>query len=81
MTTLEMQVGHQPDLEIDLPECTAVLNNYYIKEGNYIEEWNADVIGAKLSQAWESQRVITLRFSDDNPWHTVCCPKKTLTMF
>ncbi len=65
MTTLEMQVGHQPDLEIDLPECTAVLNNYYIKEGNYIEEWDADVIGAKLSQAWESQRVITLRFSDD----------------
>lgn len=66
MTTVEMQMGHQPDFEIDLPECTAVLNNYYIKEGNYIEEWDMDVIGAKLCEAWENQQVVTLRFSDDS---------------
>ena len=64
MTTAEMQMGHQPDSEIKLPECTAVLNNYYIKEGNYVEEWEPDKIGAKLS-AWEEQQVLTLRFSDD----------------
>lgn len=66
MTTAELQMGHQPDSELKLPECNAVLNNYYIKEGNYIEEWDLDFIGGKLSQAWEHQQVVTLRFSDDS---------------
>lgn len=66
MTTAEMQMGHEPDTEINLPQCTAVLNNYYIKEGNYIEEWQPDQIGAMLTQAWEEKRVLTLRFSDDS---------------
>ncbi|MCI9081747.1 MAG: hypothetical protein HFI70_05440 [Lachnospiraceae bacterium] len=64
MTTAEMQMDHQPDSEIKLPQCTAVLNNYYRKEGNYVEEWEPDLIGSKLSDAWENQQVITLRFSD-----------------
>ncbi len=66
MTTAEMQMGHEPDMEIDLPQCTAVLNNYYIKEGNYIEEWQPEQIGSMLAQAWEERRVLTLRFSDDS---------------
>ena len=66
MTTAEMQLGHEPDEEILLPECTAVLNNYYIKEGNYIEEWQPEQIGFMLAQAWEEKRVLTLRFSDDS---------------
>lgn len=65
MTTAEMQMGHEPDMEFDLPDCTAVLNNYYIKEGNYIEEWQPDQIGAMLAWAWEEKTVLTLRFSDD----------------
>lgn len=66
MTTAEMQMGHEPDMELDLPNCTAVLNNYYIKEGNYIEEWQPEHIGAMLSWAWEEKKVLTLRFSDDS---------------
>lgn len=66
MTTEEMQMGHMPNEEIDLPECTAVRNNYYIKEGNYIEEWDSERIGNILSEAWAQGRVVTLRFSDDS---------------
>lgn len=66
MTTAEMQMGHEPDMEFDLPDCTAVLNNYYIKEGNYIEEWQPDHIGTMLGSAWEEKTVLTLRFSDDS---------------
>ena len=44
-----MQISHEPDAELRLPECTAVLNNYYIKEGNYIEEWQPELIGGKLA--------------------------------
>lgn len=65
MTTGEMLMGHVPDSEIELPECTAVMNNYYIKEGTYIEEWNPELMGAILSEAWMQGRVVTLRFSDD----------------
>ena len=65
MTTAEMQLGHMPDSEQNLPECTSVVNNYYRKEGNYIETWEPDVIGSKLVEAWEAQQVITLRFSDN----------------
>lgn len=66
MTTAEMQMGHEPDMDISLPECTAVLNNYYIKEGNYVEEWHPEQLGAMLAKAWEGKQVITLRFSDDS---------------
>lgn len=66
MTTAEMQMGHEPNMEIELPNCTAVLNNYYIKEGNYIEEWRPEQIGIMLAKAWEERRVLTLRFSDDS---------------
>lgn len=66
MTTAEMQMGHEPDMDISLPECTAVLNNYYIKEGNYVEEWHPEQLGVMLAKAWEGKQVITLRFSDDS---------------
>lgn len=65
MTTAEMMMGHVPDAEIELPECTAVMNNYYIKEGTYIEEWNPEWMGALLTDAWMQGQVVTLRFSDE----------------
>lgn len=65
MTTAEMMMGHVPDAEIELPECTAVMNNYYIKEGTYIEEWNPEWMGALLTDAWMQGQVATLRFSDE----------------
>ena len=66
MTTAQMQMGHEPNGEIPLPECSAVLNNYYIKEGYYIETWDPDQIGAMLAPAWEERQVITLKFGDEN---------------
>lgn len=66
MTTAEMQMGHAPDPEMVLPECKAVMNNYYIKEGYYFEDWDPEKIGALLSEAWAQRRVITLRFSDES---------------
>ena len=65
MTTEEMQMGHVPDQNMVLPECTAVMNNYYIREGTYMEEWNPELMGAILSEAWVQGRVVTLRFLDD----------------
>ncbi|MCI9491674.1 MAG: hypothetical protein HFH42_00835 [Lachnospiraceae bacterium] len=65
MTTEEMLMGHVPDAAIDLPQCNAVMNNYYIKEGTYIEEWDPEWMGAILAEAWMQGRVVTFRFSDE----------------
>ncbi len=65
MTTEEMKMGHVPDANMELPDCTAVMNNYFIREGTYIEEWDPERMGAVLSQAWMQGRVVTLRFSDE----------------
>lgn len=64
MTTEEMLRSHIPNQELPLPECTAVENNYYIKEGKYIEEWNPDEIGTELSEAWTEKQMLILRFAD-----------------
>lgn len=65
MTTVEMQLNHTPDFEMPLPECTAVRDNYYRKEGKYMEIWDSEQIGAMMSQAWWEQSMLTLHFADE----------------
>lgn len=64
MTTEEMLRSHLPDGELNLPECTAVADNYYRKEGAYIEEWNPKVIGAYFAKAYEEKQIVTIRFAN-----------------
>ena len=64
MTTEEMLRSHLPDGELNLPECTAVADNYYRKEGAYIEEWNPEVIGAYFAKAYEEKQIVTVRFAN-----------------
>lgn len=64
MTTEEMLRNHTPDDGVVLPECTAAENNYYRKEGRYIQEWDPDVIGAYFSQAYTEKEMVTLRFAE-----------------
>lgn len=44
-TTEEMSVTHTPDDHMKLPECTAITNNYFVREGLYFTEWLPDEIG------------------------------------
>lgn len=64
MTTEEMMRSHVPDAQLNLPECTAVEDNYYRKEGKYIQEWKPDVIGTFFSKAYEEKGMVTLRFAN-----------------
>ncbi len=64
MTTEEMLQEHEPDGELNLPECTAVADNYYRKERAYIEEWNTEAIGAYFTQAYEEKQMISVRFAN-----------------
>lgn len=64
MTTEEMLRSHAPDGDLVLPECTAVENNYYTREGKYIQEWEPDAIGEACQQAYEEKGLVTFRFAD-----------------
>lgn len=64
MTTEEMLRSHVPDAGLALPECTETEDNYYRKEGKYIQEWEPDVIGSYFSQAYTEKEMITLRFAE-----------------
>lgn len=64
MTTEEMLQEHIPEGELNLPECTAVADNYYRKEGAYIEEWNTETIGAYFTQAYEEKQMVSVRFAN-----------------
>lgn len=54
VTTEEIERTHQPDGSMILPDCTAMVDNYYIREQKYITEWNPDVIGAEYARACEA---------------------------
>lgn len=65
MTTAEMLQNHIPDSEMPLPECNAVQDSYYRKEGKYMDTWNPQQIGNMMSQAWWEQSMLTLHFADE----------------
>ncbi|MEG1291658.1 MAG: hypothetical protein RSD28_05110, partial [Lachnospiraceae bacterium] len=44
MTTQEMEWNHMTEVEFQLPQCTAVTNNYFRKEGTYIESFEPKII-------------------------------------
>ena len=64
MTTEEMEWGHTPNGELELPECTAVENSYFVKEGKYLDAWDPDRIGGLLAEAQVNGQPVTLRFSE-----------------
>ena len=64
MTTEEMLREHTPEVDLELPECTALEANYFVREGKYLEEWDPDRIGGILAEAWAGGQAVTLRFSD-----------------
>lgn len=48
-----------------MPECTATADNYYVREGKYITEWEPEVIGQIYGAAYRNGAVTEeIRFSD-----------------
>ena len=51
VTTKELCVTHEPDYLIRLPECKEEKDNYYIREGLYLTEYDEDVLKLIFEQA------------------------------
>lgn len=67
ITTEEMLKDHQPQMKFELPKCTAVENNYYVREGRYYTSMDETVIaeiGALLKAAYEKgEKYVSVKFS------------------
>lgn len=68
ITTAEMQRNHTPQVKFPLPNCTAVKNNYYVKEKCYFSSLNAanvDAIGAAIRKSYDKGNGnVSIKFSN-----------------
>ncbi len=54
VTSEEIARTHRTDESFPLPECTSIEDNYFVRENRYFAEWNPDVVGAVLAEAWNA---------------------------
>lgn len=52
VTTKDLYVTHEPDESIRLPECVSQKDNYYVREGLYLDEYNEDKLRVIFEQAY-----------------------------
>lgn len=68
ITTAEMQRNHTPQVKFPLPNCTAVKNNYYVKEKRYFSSLDAasvDAIGAAIRKSYDKgSGNVSVKFSN-----------------
>ncbi len=65
VTTEELARDHTFDKTFTLPECIAVQDNYYRKEGLYFDTFEPDQIGLIIRTNWEGERsLVSIKCSD-----------------
>lgn len=65
ITTSELLKTHIPRDYFFLPECSSIEDNYYVREGLYITEWDPDYVGSIFHEAYidDSKNIATVKFS------------------
>lgn len=65
ITTEELLINHQPEVDFPLAVCDSIADNYYVQKQLFFDRWDADVIGKKLAEAFRNkQDSISIKFSD-----------------
>ena len=66
LTSDELQINHQPQVDFPLAACNSIENNYYVKNDLYFDCWDEELIGAKLAGAFERNRSdVSVKFADE----------------
>lgn len=67
VTTKELEVTHQISGDNGkLPDCTATTDNYYVREGLYVESYSEEQIGLIFEAAYSrNTNYVTIKCSDD----------------
>lgn len=67
ITTEEMLKDHSPQAPFELPQCTSMEQNYYVKEGRYFTSLDEETLaeaGAVFKRAYEKGRKhVSVKFS------------------
>lgn len=64
ITTAELLINHQPEVDFPLVECDSMEDNYYVQKDLFFDRWDADAVGSKLTAAFEEgQDSISIKFS------------------
>lgn len=62
VTTEQMEQTHTPDNVVELPICTAIEANYYVREGAYFTEWDEEKIEKIFADSYEKgEAYVTLK--------------------
>ena len=64
ITTAELMQTHTIDSSIKLPDCTAITDNYFSREGMLFTSWDEDGIGIALSNGYYNmEKTVSVKFS------------------
>lgn len=62
VTTEQMEQTHTPDNVVELPLCTAIDANYYVREGAYFTRWDEEKIEKIFTESYEKgESYVTLK--------------------
>ncbi len=70
VTTEDLKESHFPDDTLTLPDCTAIANQYYIKEGAWLDSFDEDTIKAIFS-GQQDEGYFYLRCADTDTYNAV----------
>ncbi len=62
VTTEQMEQTHTPENVVELPVCTAIEANYYVREGAYFTKWDEEKIEKIFTDSYEKgEAYVTLK--------------------
>ena len=72
ITTKEIRKTHTLDSIIELPYCTAITANYYVREGTYLDSLDVGKISNIFKDAYkDGKSEITIKCADDNVYQEI----------
>ena len=65
ITSEELRKTHTIDSKFSMPECVAIADNYFTREGKFFTDWYEEDIGIALSNGYYNQeKTVSVKFAD-----------------
>ncbi len=66
VTTQQILRTHNPEMPVEMPECTSMADNYYVREGLYFTEYDENKLAEIFDTAFATgQETVTFKCSDN----------------